>query len=1029
MNFLSDVLSLYRWRKWMREPCAHAIIEILDSIESSSAISSDTSQPTMTRIVIEQLILPFIFESDLTPEVLGISLFIERRFNILTLAKNKRLIVEDYDSALGDKILETLASTTSATSIIVPKDMKNTQSVKTRLINQRRHLVWNQMLSLYTSLNKEVQQKKVLIYIFQHFLEEFLLNSSGNPTPERRTLALALVMDYITVFQDDNNAASMKISSQSIRDLVLTPFIVRNLFLNTIAASGGHILKEMASFVLDTIVQTCTQPAVNNDHDNKRNKINNITTKNISLTLATIQALIICEPKFDTRTKSKTVSFLLSSLELDEVFLFLDFLEEQILNQCMQSKESSESLIITESLLNSYSNLNKILLSRNYDVANDDVLNATEQIKLRVLGFLLAGGFFDCADMKPMNHKTNEVIKLQTTGDTNISPAMLAGSKIQKVCTSYQQNKDECAQIPVLPYPTRRMISTRFFSSLAESIVPPYHLNNTQLKKKSPDEESATEHGSKNSKKSIKTTSKTEYAYKTLNWVLQQCEDLEKNHAKRFIAISENDMSDEEDYDDDKPLTMEEAKIQLVKFQKLSEDVLQNGNDVTSRTKGRAITGCTILLLSLYLQLLRCGNNEIDDSGIQDDEEQEEEEEEETVIELIKDLTNAMNAIIDLQEKKIDDDKKDAAINPITLLADVCVSTLSLFEKSNCPSRSTKILRETTKVAWSGTLVALSSCDSLIIDKSVVDVVLEAICGVETNSENEDEEMEDADDISENDNDNTFNSMTESGLDISDQDDDEESAKLSNTDNKDSNDEDKEGGEKDVEIDSIQLQNLLLEDDDFGSDDENNFELEHHEGADAALAQMIKMKRETRKQARGEKERIELAHRLRCLQLLENLFSSYGDNNASSIFENEETVLMMLLPILKVRRTLERAIANDDKTKKGGPLSEKKALLERISTILKTKICKTKLNVSENEEKMKKYAMELFREAKRSLSNLHCTCCSAAILLVIKCTQGLNLKCTIVKSVYEEAAEDWSTRRASKLHSVVFEDVISKFPK
>jgi len=191
----------------------------------------------------------------------------------------------------------------------------------------------------------------------------------------------------------------------------------------------------------------------------------------------------------------------------------------------------------------------------------------------------------------------------------------------------------------------------------------------------------------------------------------------------------------------------------------------------------------------------------------------------------------------------------------------------------------------------------------------------------------------------------------------------------------------------------------------------------------------IKLKRESRKQAQDEKYRIEFNHRLRCLTLLESIFSTHGDSSSSTIFENDGVVLMTLLPILKARRSLEKAISHDDIGKKGGLMSAKKALLERLTSIYKNKICKIKFVSKGDYDTTKSHALEIFNETKKSLSVMHCSCCSLALLLTLKQIDDFKDQCALVRTIYESAAEDWSTRKATKFHTVFFEDIITRFPE
>ena len=66
-----------------------------------------------------------------------------------------------------------------------------------------------------------------------------------------------------------------------------------------------------------------------------------------------------------------------------------------------------------------------------------------------------------------------------------------------------------------------------------------------------------------------------------------------------------------------------------------------------------------------------------------------------------------------------------------------------------------------------------------------------------------------------------------------------------------------ENDESDIELDPSKLQ-TMLEDDNL--DDIEDIALEHHEGADAALAKLIKLKQESRKVGQRARENIEISN-------------------------------------------------------------------------------------------------------------------------------------------------------------------------
>lgn len=237
---------------------------------------------------------------------------------------------------------------------------------------------------------------------------------------------------------------------------------------------------------------------------------------------------------------------------------------------------------------------------------------------------------------------------------------------------------------------------------------------------------------------------------------------------------------------------------------------------------------------------------------------------------------------------------------------------------------------------------------------------------------------------------------------------------------------DKDGGE-DVELDPTRLENLLLEDSDAEMSD-SGFHgiLEHHAGADKALAQLIKLKQDARKASQTERERIELGNRLRCAGLLDSLF-------APTVFKSGwlpvEAVLGSIVPILRSCKAIEKSIHADSSANAKKSLNEKKALLERLYSLMKDKISKFRCSDgSSTEELALKASSDIYEEMKRSPSLSHCTCCSVALITAVRCIPNVE-DSDVVKDIYGGAIDDWSSRKATKIHSCVFDNLINRIPR
>ena len=70
--------------------------------------------------------------------------------------------------------------------------------------------------------------------------------------------------------------------------------------------------------------------------------------------------------------------------------------------------------------------------------------------------------------------------------------------------------------------------------------------------------------------------------------------------------------------------------------------------------------------------------------------------------------------------------------NTLSLLADICLSTLALFTDG---SWSTRMLQETVKMIWSLCLIVAVACPSLVVDGSFMEILLDAVCDVSVTPE------------------------------------------------------------------------------------------------------------------------------------------------------------------------------------------------------------------------------------------------------------------------------------------------------
>ena len=231
----------------------------------------------------------------------------------------------------------------------------------------------------------------------------------------------------------------------------------------------------------------------------------------------------------------------------------------------------------------------------------------------------------------------------------------------------------------------------------------------------------------------------------------------------------------------------------------------------------------------------------------------------------------------------------------------------------------------------------------------------------------------------------------------------------------------------DIELDPAKLENLLLEDSDAEmSDNGISGILEHHAGADKALAQLIKLKQEARKASQIERDRINLCDRLRCATLLDSLFTP-------SVFKSGwlpvEAVLGSIVPMLRSYKAIAKSIQASSSANAKKSLGEKNALLDRLSDFVKIKLSKFRLNDGSSADELAlKASSDIFQEMNRSLNVSHCSCCSVALTTALRCIPNAD-ESEEVKDFYSKAMYDWSSRKASKIHSCVFDDLINRMPR
>jgi len=1016
LGLVNDLIELYHHKKWMREPTAHGIITLMNSLYDSG--SSDDSKLVLDHLV-RKAIVPGLFTGkgleSLNAEQIAVAVSIQSHDDF-------------FDSKLPAPLDQAIIS--SATILTLADALSATSSV----VHPRMHVVWD-VLWLYLTEETEENERvrslcescpisdesatKVVEALMHSLVTQSLLaigtdGDGSNPTHERRALALTIVRAACGGLLNSSTAGPFVISTDLdlLEKVILSSDIVKRLFLDVICAGGsskgGHMLKPLALHVLDTIVESEALSDLS-------------SADSLARRLSMAKTLLANDPRFDGRTKTTTISNLLlldDSVEftyspgLGQMWTkYIDFLEDQILlapsddegdvdmkDEVDTSKPSSyDALGYVDLLFNAAKRVLRLQVSADDEA---DFEKFRSSIIQRILGFFMASAFFDCSTLteskKPKKKKKG---RKHSFDAAEMHPVVVEGLRIKERMASESEDQ------PVLPYAIRVILSSRFFSLLAD-----FTSLATAVK---PGTGSSDEKQGKDAR-----------VLDVLSDIITGWTLLEERGAQSLAAA--------EEAEDESGATksVRSACSTVQQMQQEARALLQKtagSDDDKIVSRAQCAAGSAILASTLCLQFLRCGTSE----EFVDEIDEDDGDDDEDIIEMVTDLKGIPTSLVDADALEGDE------ANPLLGLAELCIHVLSSPVGSGGQSRgaSPKLLREAVKFAWIGGLFAYAAADDeAVLEDDVLNALLVAIGasaaeesednddGGETNSDEEDSDSDESEEDTA-----VFSQAAGEALGL---DDDASDVEMKEADNAATSDE-----EEDVELDPAQLESLLLEDSDAILDDEDGIEvgeLEHHAGADAALAQLIKLKQDARKAGRQALERLEIAKQLRCVLLIDTLLSNPGRHWGNLL---QTTVFMKLvLPLLQARRDLEKALerssANELGKKSAGLDNEKRALQERLTSLLKTKVCKIRWARDLQPESVDtdELSAELMNQARKSNSAEHASCCSSSLLAMLK---NMTIEDDIINtsSVYSGALKEWSTKRTTKLPTSLFDDLIQQLPR
>lgn len=979
-GFVEDLVELFWLKRWMREPATHGIATLLKSFYQGSPEKECTQivDHLVNEIVIPKVLLREEGETSLnvvlesySAEQIGLACFIQSHAG----PRGDKLSFPLNESVLSVETVPLISNALAETSVVV---------------QPRMHFVWDTLWCYLFEMkdnegDKETQWTlqetcaisggkavEILEQIVQTVVVKKLLgmdsekSGTSKATHERRSLALCIIKTLCGVVFASSicGPSNLLVDSESIERFILTPSIIRRLFVDTICAGkqnksqSSHLLKPLALEVLTAMSSSySTADAASAER---------------RLTIA--KAFLKAEVRFDARTKTSTVEDMLglsvAEEEQNEHFFalvdhYLRFLKGQFLSACADANQSTAGATgFVEAMYSAVKRIIRVDGEKKTEVA------LWKKTSVRgVVNFFMVSAFFDCSEVKDSKGKKK---KKKNKGDHN---------SILDCATSVKD--------VVIPHAIRSVISARFFSLIADCIHQETH------QKSGADQEKVE---------------KDAIALSFLSDTSQGWLDFENAGGKRYSNATVSD--DDESKTPDVRLVLEGIGKMM---SEISDKHNKDPENSLIEAKKRCCTGVATFAHTLYLHRLNCANydDEMDDNPDADEEDDEEE------------ICNALKGLNEILQDFLSDDIVEE--NPLLGLSELCANILSSPLGSGEIGRgaSPKLIRESVKFAWLGGLKLSSSLttqDRTFLDSDVVGTLMDAVGANVSEDDEMDGEDSDGDSSNGEDDDSDSEMEDEGAFSKASNLMDSESMEVDDKQEGVESDED----ESDVELDQDKLQSVLEEDSDADVDPDV---LEHHEGADAALAQLIKLKQDARKAGQQAREKMEVQNQLRCTLLLELLF---GRPDAWNSLFRTEIVASMLLPLLQHRKKTEKSMEKTQNRQKSG-YGEKRSLVEKLTSLLKTKICKLKASSMPmssllNTETASKLIESIADELRHTESKDQSTCCSNAMVFVLRSAENVQ-EVVSSSSTFENLVEEWSTKRSSRIGGSSFDELIIHLPQ
>eukprot|EP00548_Thalassiothrix_antarctica_P002998 CAMPEP_0194144876 /NCGR_PEP_ID=MMETSP0152-20130528/13864_1 /TAXON_ID=1049557 /ORGANISM="Thalassiothrix antarctica, Strain L6-D1" /LENGTH=1413 /DNA_ID=CAMNT_0038844891 /DNA_START=70 /DNA_END=4311 /DNA_ORIENTATION=- len=956
-GFVSDLISLYNNYEWMREPAAYAIIHLIDFFYalSSEKGASEIVRYLVSEVVVPNMLCPVSLE-DYTMEQLAVALNIQ--------AQSK-----DHGITLPKKLKT--AFLCKSTMPIIAKSLSATSSVP----QPRIHMVWDVILCSFLTTSTGTNAKSSKDKIQTRILRKELPGCKDTASDVVESLFEHVIVDILLGVEQESGISP---SMHERRELALSlvevlcgreyyspkgsPFRIQ---------IDGYLLK--ASILKPVIVQNLFIDAITISKEGQHASFlktmslsvlefivssSEVFSDGLGRRLACAEAFLSCDPRFDSRTKSLTCNALLYFDDVETITPDLLKMWEEYADFLIKQIFSTSSKNNTHSEGSaSYEAIGYVNLI--YNLAKR-ILRSSQNIKhdiiMRMIQKILSF-FFVGAFF--------DCSEMKDVSDVGLEAAMV-------------MKKSLTGKDILFPHAIRIVVAARFYSLLADFAM------TSSLHNSSPNEKKG-----KSAKNSL-----------LLELLIGYSKDWKKLEIQGCKRMGEkNDVEDEEE------------AVGLVTKQQ--EAAIEKKGDLSEGLHCFKI-GCATLNSILSLHLLRCGYA---DEMVENEEMNLDEEDDLEIREFIFDLGSAQNALmveLELLEKGDEDEDEEQSENALSTFARVCGGILSSQFNDCGESRgaSSKLLREAVKMVWSNALALCAEYKGKMrqYDNSLRMILLELI-GVdseESEPEEEDDEnssvdSENTDDSDEND-DGVFAIAAASGLDVEDRDEFSEKGKDVDVDMI---------GEKDddVNLDNEELQTMLMEDISDGE------EVEHHAGADAALAQLIKLKQDARKAGQQARERVALSNHTRCILLFEIILRQADSHSLSSDFLSG-----IFLPLLRTRRRLEKAVM------KGAvgqtTINEKRVMVEKLTSLMQTKLFKIKTYPEINEQEFSKLVPNVMNEIQEADSDEHLECSSSTLIVFCKMARSKN-SITCLSTAYSSLVNEWATKRTT-IKTNIFENLMQQ---